>query len=338
METNFCRELSHPLHFYYKGEKHSVKNQKAVIISSIVIGILTAGIGGIITLIAWSLIDKNIQLDNLRKADSHNSLDPSKVTDKAQAKQSNKPVDFYAPKPKKLPQPFIPNLEEIRILPTKELHHLWKINNEILIGIIARENIPRFGFHGTNHEGLVGIQKSKESKGLFYIAGYSAQSLNPTLFLRDLYTIAFKASNYIRDRGGLFTFSTEHAKVFHPYRIPILNKEFKLLENYDSFEVRQFFTQTTEKPEQLFLTFNAQNYDKQVKGVLKEKKRVYSHRAMGNFYKAIYAPTNKKENNDLCRWELAARFEMQEIIFQAFRHLGVIDAPPLSQRNVKKFV
>ncbi len=235
--------------------------------------------------------------------------------------------------------PHIPSKEELEKLSEEELHRLWKMNNEALIGVIAREKIPKFGFHGTN--AAEEILKTKVSKGYLdeiYVAGYVAQ-LDPITFLADLYTIATKASAYGTD---CFVVRTDAARDYHK-NINALRDMFEGDEKLDSEQDRAFlkftwrnrgsdmvtyqftkedlkeFSKSKMIPSKCFfptselkLKFNPENFDERIKGVLFEKKRIcnsiYSKNVTGNYPKLI----------------LAGRFRIQELILYAFEKIQVI--------------
>lgn len=262
-------------------------------------------------------------------------------------------------------QPHLPNMEDIRSVSLKTLHRQWKTNNEILIGILSCEIIPHIGFHGTNKDGLEGIMESKKSDlrnyksdDWIYVASYTDQ-LDPITFLADLYTCAYKALGYMEENGGIFTVRTKCNSSMHKY-IWTISNSFPDCKDHDSYEEKKFLQLINRKKSdegdgdfddtrnisislcskhnkpliktkhfftacEFKLKFDPENYEKKILGVLKDNERVYSRKHLKNLYHSFYSldPDTLQEYN--YRYNLAKRFEMQEIIFKAFLHANIID-------------
>lgn len=118
-------------------------------------------------------------------------------------------------RPKAIFKPYIPSIDELEKLSIKDLHSIWRTNNETLIGFLETKKVPRIGFHGTNKNGIEGILNSDQSgryeSEKFWVASCRHQ-LDPITYLADLYTIAEKASCYKGvgdEEAGIFTVITK---------------------------------------------------------------------------------------------------------------------------------
>lgn len=261
-------------------------------------------------------------------------------------------------------QPHIPPIDEFNKSLLQQLQHLWHINNQTLMGIIAKKDIPKFGFHGTPMNGVEDILNSRTSgregcEDHIWVAGYSYQ-LDPITFLADLYTSANKAYSYAysENGGGIFTVLTENAReyknIYHGntgshqfpsnkfdtqtqklfikliYRNHIGDDTEKSVnrEDLENFEEKKEINSSCLFPAvEQWLTFNPDNFKQRVKGVLKDDQRIYSHKQTDEAFRSFQsrAPLSYSQiQNANIRLEFYTRFATQEIIFDAFEKLGVI--------------
>ena len=140
--------------------------------------------------------------------------------------------------------------------------------------------------------------------------------------------MAFKASGYVGKKGGIFTVCTDEVKVrpeaffYGPQYID--PHKFRPIKKFDSSVDNSFFEAHTYLPEEMHLTFNPENYNERVKGVLTEEARIYMRKNINKLYHQFCGPTGNK--GEPKKFVLAAeRFRTQEVLFHAFQHLNVID-------------
>lgn len=273
--------------------------------------------------------------------------------------------------------PHIPNMEELQNSPVEKVHALWRLNNETLLGIIAKKEIPQFGFHGTDERGMKGIQESRKSStsgDYIWVASYDYQ-LDPITALADFYTIAEKGGGYSHDGGGVFTICTNNdqrcRKYIYSHTPSAWYRENTPDKDLNTEAESQFFeliwrnnyndnTQYTDRvkklrwngddslcstkelfpAEEFHVKFNEYNYDETVKGILKTSDRAISIANMTQLYnlaQTAYEEGVKNEVND--SWKkycIAKRLWAQELIFDAFKNLGVM-TPEKLQRKWKKY-
>ncbi len=250
-----------------------------------------------------------------------------------------------------LTREYIPVISDVQKMPLKDVHEIWKRNNELLLGIIANVTIPKFGFHGTSAKGMEGILKTKQAISTegneIYVAGYQYQ-LDPIAFLGDLYTIAAKASNYEDPKGGIFTVTTEKARSLHKYIYSTLGG-YPLLDDCDGEQDKKFLkffyrnnnqeeaskitaddidqadgtlkTKSLSPAVEMLLEVVPENFETRVHGVFAHEDRIYTRDSIKQLEDMKYG--NK--------YHLALRFMHQELILDAFAKLKVVD--PISLKH-----
>lgn len=267
--------------------------------------------------------------------------------------------------PKKPIKPHLPDMDELLTASVTKIQALWRLNNEILLGVVAKKKIPQFGFHGTNATGMQGILESKRSSphrgGYIWVASYDYQ-LDPITALADFYTIGEKAQSYASadDTGGTFTVLTRRDQRYYKYICctqrhglwgwgekpqdqKLLNKVetkfFSLIwrnnvsDNVNLTEkAKEIYTGTRISTKELFpadefhVTFDESTYHSVVKGLLPNRDRIYNCRLMSSLF---YRPNSV---DALRRYCLAERFRAQELLFNAFEHLQVLTPDKLQQK------
>lgn len=258
----------------------------------------------------------------------------------------------------------IPTIEEMRSQPLDKIQAVWRRNNEILLGLIQTNPIPKFGLHGTSRLGMEGIQNSKNSRGeYFFIASYDYQ-LDPITFLADLYSIAAKASAYSRENGGIFTLLANDRKTL-PVNKFISSNSLGFLPQ-DSNSDNTFLnlvgrqqncryarkvlsgwfdrdrgnndhilnSQTILSTQDLLIAneytrpFNPDTYDEVVKGVLAVNDLIFTEPVLNDFYEQTDLSMCKEDKalqaERYRRFVLGKRFRLQEIVIDAFKKLEVI--------------
>ncbi len=262
-------------------------------------------------------------------------------------------------------KPHLPDMDELLTASVTKIQALWRLNNEILLGVVAKKNIPQFGFHGTNGTGMQGILESRcsgtHADGYIWVASYDYQ-LDPITALADFYTIGEKAQSYALadDTGGTFTVLTRrdqrHCKYIWCSQRDVLwgwgeePQDKKLLSRVES----QFFSliwrnnisdnaSRTEKADEIYkgvristkelfpadefhVKFDESTYDSVVKGLLRNQDRIYNSHLMRSLFCRPNSP------DALRRYCLAGRFRAQELLFTAFEHLQVLTPAKLQQK------
>ncbi len=272
-------------------------------------------------------------------------------------------VTYFEPKTPL--EPHLPDLQELQTATVTKIQALWRLNNEILVGLIAKKNIPQFGFHGTNAAGMEGILQSRRSspsgEGYIWVASYDYQ-LDPITALADFYTIAEKGMQYAADdNGGIFTVLTRVDQRCRKY-IHCSDRDLlwgwgekpldkKLLSRIETtfFSLiwrnnmgdtanstdKALYSSNTVSTKELFpadefkVKFDESTYDAVVKGVLKNRDRIYSPQTMSFLFNRPSSP------DALRRFCLAERFRTQELLFNAFKNLGVLTREKLERKWAK---
>jgi hypothetical protein len=227
---------------------------------------------------------------------------------------------------------YFPTIAEINESGLPEIHKIWSRNQETLTGILAEENLPRFGFHGTDVEGIRGIlstQLSRSVKGDFvWVAGFR-YPVNPVAQLADLLTMARKAFTYTKGKGGVFVVDTTTAVPYgQSFTAPVTGLPLDKAVHKRVFSLMErdgkgpWMTTTPDGrmavAEEAFLNvgeyhvhFNPETFGNIVKGLIWDKETLYP---------PMKAWTQRSEKGKLI-W----RFETQEFVTAALEKVGVIE-------------
>jgi hypothetical protein len=230
---------------------------------------------------------------------------------------------------------YFPNMSQIQNSTVQDLHQAWSRNQETILGILAQESIPRFGFHATGPKGVKAILNTRTSlskKGDFiWVAGYRYE-VTPLAQLADLYNIVGKVQTYIKQRGGTFVVETSDALSFgssiKAYEVDKLildtpqHRRFLNLMQRDGEELLVTAAKNGEaaipegallNADEFHLKFTPDNFNSIVKGVILEKDTLYPRKIIKNLL----------SNADNSKGILAERFKIQELIMGAFEKLNV---------------
>ncbi len=210
---------------------------------------------------------------------------------------------------------YFPPAAELKITQLEQLHDIWSQNQQTLLGILLKEQIPSFGLHGTGYIGTKTILNRKtaisERGNFLWVAGipYRREPLNQ---LGALCTIVEKATKYLEKKGRIFIVDTSTAVatgegIFERAKLIPL----------DSRQQRHILgkVEGLSHADQLHVPFTQDNYSRVVKGVILEEETLYPEELIHSL----------RSNETSSSWGiLAERLRIQETLMTVLEKLGVI--------------
>lgn len=212
---------------------------------------------------------------------------------------------------------YFPVVSELEISEITQLHDIWSRNQEVLLGILAKEEIPCFGLHGTNYLGVKTIVNTKTANSVkgdyLWVAGIR-YTRDPVQQLGDLYIIVKKATFYCEKKGGVFVLDVDTSNA-SATELGISERA-KLIP-LDSPMQRDILGQMEGKSnaDEFHLQFNPDNYSKVVKGLILEEETLYPAEIIESLLSS-----DQSINSGI----LAERLKIQETLITIFEKLGVI--------------
>ena len=241
-----------------------------------------------------------------------------------------------------------PSLKEVLRKPLKELQAIWWSNNEVLTGIIAIENPPRFGTHGASKRGMQKIIEHKKSLGLesagrIFIAATQGK-MDPVTDLSDALCLVENSFGYDRKRGGIFIINPVNAvRVYQPIMYDSANfveddlpnqRKFVELQGRSEAHWNKHNTVPLTNTHEFLQSFNPDNYESIVQGLIKGNEVPYRRSDLTRTWMGGKISWLAVLND---RQILIDRLRIQAVLTQIFERLGVLrleNAPWESYQSV----